>query len=162
MSSRPFSILGLQQIAVGGLDKLALRRLWVDLLGLTLTGEFKSERENVDEDIAVVGQGPLRVEVDLMQPLDPARSPKVHEPALNHVGLWVDDLPAAVEWLTAQGMRFTPGGIRKGAAGYDVCFVHPKGNAESPVGGEGVLIELVQAPPEVIQAFRRLAAAKSG
>ncbi len=162
MSSRPFSILGLQQIAVGGLDKLALRRLWVDLLGLTLTGEFKSERENVDEDIVVAGQGPLRVEVDLMQPLDPTRSPKVHEPALNHVGLWVDDLPAAVEWLAAQGMRFTPGGIRKGAAGYDVCFVHPKGNAESPVGGEGVLIELVQAPPEVIQAFRRLAAAKSG
>jgi lactoylglutathione lyase len=157
MSPRPFSILGIQQIAVGGLDKKALRRLWIDLLGLTLMGEFKSERENVDEDIAVAGSGPLRVEVDLMQPLDAGRSPKVHEPALNHVGLWVDDLAAAVTWLGAQGMRFTPGGIRKGAAGYDVCFVHPKGNADTPIGGEGVLIELVQAPAEVIDAFRRLA-----
>jgi lactoylglutathione lyase len=73
------------------------------------------------------------------------------------VGLWVDDLAAAVTWLGAQGMRFTPGGIRKGAAGYDVCFVHPKGNADTPIGGEGVLIELVQAPAEVIDAFRRLA-----
>lgn len=157
MTSRPFSVLGIQQIAVGALDKKPLRRLWVDLLGLTVTGEFRSERENVDEDIAVAGSGPLRVEVDLMQPVDPAKSPKVHEPALNHVGLWIDDLHAAVEWLATQGMRFTPGGIRKGAAGFDVCFVHPKGSADAPVGGEGVLIELVQAPPEVIAAFRRLA-----
>jgi lactoylglutathione lyase len=155
MRARPFRILGLQQIAVGGLDKGALRRLWVDTLGLERVGEFRSERENVDEDIAVAGQGPLRVEVDLMQPIDAARSPKVHEPALNHVGLWVDDLAAAVAWLGERGVRFTPGGIRKGAAGHDVCFIHPKGNAEAPIGGEGVLIELVQAPPEVQDAFAR-------
>jgi lactoylglutathione lyase len=157
MAARPFRILGLQQIAIGGLDKGALRRLWVDTLGLERVGEFRSERENVDEDIAVAGDGPLRVEVDLMQPIDAAKSPKVHEPALNHVGLWVDDLAAAVAWLGERGVRFTPGGIRKGAAGYDVCFIHPKGNADAPIGGEGVLIELVQAPPEVHQAFRKAA-----
>lgn len=159
MSDRPFQVLGLQQIAVGGLDKARLRTLWIDTLGLTPTGSFKSERENVDEDIAVVGSGPLKVEVDLMQPLDPGRSPKVHEPALNHVGLWIDDLAAAVRWLEGCGMRFTPGGIRKGASGFDVCFIHPKGNEATPIGGEGVLIELVQAPPEVIAAFRALDAA---
>jgi len=155
-SDRPFRILGLQQIAVGALDKAGLRRLWIDTLGLTRVGEFRSERENVDEDIAVAGEGPLRVEVDLMQPIDPARSPKVHEPALNHVGLWVDDLEAAVAWLGERGVRFTPGGIRKGAAGHDVCFIHPKGSADAPIGGEGVLIELVQAPPEVRAAFERV------
>ena len=152
MSQRPFRVLGLQQIAVGGPDKTALRRLWIDLLGLDLEGEFKSERENVDEDIAVAGRGLGRVEVDLMQPIDADAKPKVHDPPLNHVGLWVDDLAAAVAWLEGQGMRFTPGGIRKGAAGHDVCFIHPKGNEASPVGGCGVLIELVQAPPEVIEA----------
>jgi len=155
VSNRPFRVLGVQQIAVGGPDKAALRRLWVDTLGLTVTGTFRSESENVDEDIAVAGSGPLKVEVDLMQPLDPEKRPKVHEPPLNHIGLWIDDLPAAVEWLTRQGVRFTPGGIRKGAAGYDVCFIHPKGNAEAPLSGEGVLIELIQAPPEVIAAFTR-------
>lgn len=154
MNERPFRILGLQQIAVGAPDKQRLRRLWIDLLGLDATGTFRSERENVDEDIAIAGVGPFRVEVDLMQPIDPAKSPKVHEPALNHVGLWVDDLAAAVAWLEKQGVRFTPGGIRKGAAGHDVCFVHPKGNDAAPVGGEGVLIELVQAPPEVVAAHR--------
>ena len=58
-------------------------------------------------------------------------------------------------------MRFTPGGIRKGAAGFDVCFIHPKGSDEAPVGGEGVLIELVQAPPDVIEAHARVAASVS-
>jgi lactoylglutathione lyase len=147
---RPFRVLGLQQIAVGATDKARLRLLWIDILGLDLAGTYRSERENVDEDIAIVGRGPARVEVDLMQPVDPNKKPAVHDPALNHIGLWVDDLKAAVEWLGAKGVRFTPGGIRKGAAGYDVCFIHPKGSPEAPQGGEGVLIELVQAPPDVI------------
>ena len=157
MSERPFRVLGVQQIAVGASDKSALRHFWVDLLGFTPEGTFRSERENVDEDITSVGEGAAKVELDLMQPIDPAKSPKVHEPALNHIGLWIDDLPAAVQWLGAQGVRFTPGGIRQGAAGFDVCFVHPKGNAESPIGAVGVLVELVQAPPEVIRAFAALA-----
>ena len=157
MADRPFRVLGLQQIAVGSTDKARLKRLWVDTLGLTLEGNYKSEKENVDEDIAVAGRGPFRVEVDLMQPVDPAKKPRVDEPALNHVGLWIDDLAAAVGWLEARGVRFTPGGIRKGAAGYDVTFIHPKGDEKSPIGGEGVLIELVQAPPEVIKAFETLA-----
>ena len=159
MSDRPFEILGLQQIAVGGLDKGALRRFWIDTLGLTATGTYRSDSENVDEDIAVAGSGVFAVEVDLMQPIDPEKRPKVHDPALNHVGLWGDDLRKAVAWLTEQGVRFTPGGIRKGAAGYDVCFIHPKGNEETPIGGEGVLIELVQAPANVIAAYREQAQA---
>lgn len=158
MMARPFKVLGIQQIAIGGPDKLKLQKLWVDLFGLEVTGTFKSERENVDEDICSLGQGPLKVEVDLMQPLDPEKKPAVHATPLNHVGLWVDDLPKAVEWLTAQGLRFAPGGIRRGGSGFDICFVHPKGNEQFPVGGEGVLIELVQAPPEVVKAFSALAA----
>lgn len=136
-------------------DKLA--KLWVDTLGLEKVHTFKSERENVDEDILRLGKGPFAVEVDLMQPLDATKSPKVHDPQLNHIGLWVDDLAAAVKHLTAKGVRFTPGGIRKGASGFDVTFIHPKGNEASPIGGEGVLIELVQAPKDVIEAFSKLA-----
>ena len=150
---KPFKVLGIQQIAIGGPDKQRLRALWVDILGLSVKSSFVSERENVDEDICALGAGPHAVEVDLMQPLDPERKPAVHATPLNHVGLWIDDLPAAVEWMRAQGVRFAPGGIRKGAAGYDICFVHPKGNDEFPLGGEGVLIELVQAPAEVVKAL---------
>lgn len=153
MSDKPYRILGIQQVAIGGPDKQALRRLWVDVLGLQVTGQFTSERENVDEDICTLGSGPHRVEVDLMQPLDPDKKPAVHTTPLNHVGLWVDDLPQAVAWMTAHGVRFAPGGIRRGAAGFDICFIHPKSNDEFPIAGEGVLIELVQAPPDVIAAL---------
>jgi lactoylglutathione lyase len=152
-SPKPFRILGIQQIAIGGPDKQRLRALWVDMLGLSVKSTFVSERENVDEDICALGRGPTAVEVDLMQPLDPDRKPAVHATPLNHVGLWVDDLRSAVEWMSAHGVRFAPGGIRPGAAGHDICFIHPKGNEEFPLGGEGVLIELVQAPPEVVQAL---------
>ena len=155
--ARPIPVLGVQQIAIGGPDKSRLKKLWVDLFGLELTGNFTSERENVDEDICAIGVGPFKVEVDLMQPLDPEKKPAVHTTPLNHVGLWINDLPLAVNWLSAQGVRFAPGGIRKGAAGFDICFIHPKGNEDLPIGGEGVLIELVQAPPEVVKAFAAMA-----
>ena len=148
--TKPFKILGIQQIAIGGESKVRLRKLWVDLLGFEYKSTFISERENVDEDICAMGQGVHEIEVDLMQPLDLEKKPAVHQTPLNHIGLWVDDLPKAVEWLSAQGLRFAPGGIRQGAAGHDITFVHPKGNAEFPYCGEGVLIELVQAPPAII------------
>lgn len=154
---RPFQVLGVQQIAIGGVSKDRLKTLWVDMFGLEVSGTYKSERENVDEDICTLGAGAFKVEVDLMQPLDPDGKPAVHTTPLNHVGLWVDDLPTAVEWLTAQGVRFAPGGIRQGAAGYDICFLHPKSNEQFPIAGEGVLIELVQAPPEVVKAYSQMA-----
>ena len=152
-SNRPFKVLGIQQVAIGGTDKQRMKKLWVDMLGLEQTGTFQSERENVDEDILAMGKGAMKVEVDIMQPMDIDKKPAVHATPLNHIGLWIDDLPKAVEWLTANGVRFAPGGIRKGAAGYDITFLHPKSNDEFPIAGEGVLIELVQAPQDVIDAL---------
>lgn len=151
--NRPFSIIGVQQIAVGSDDKSALKHLWVDLLGLTFLGTYKSESENVDEDICSIGHNNMAIEVDLMQPLDKSRSPRVDYPALNHIGLWVDDLEVAVSWLSSKGVNFASGGIREGASGHKICFVHPKASATHPFGGEGVLIELVQAPKAVIESF---------
>ena len=151
--TRPFKILGVQQIAIGGTNKQKLKTLWVDLLGFQYKDTFVSERENVDEDICAIGKGAHEIEVDLMQPLNIDKKPAVHQTPLNHIGLWVDDLPKAVTWLTEQGLRFAPGGIRPGASGHDIIFVHPKGNDEFPFGGEGVLIELVQAPPEILAAL---------
>lgn len=153
MDQRPFKILGIQQIAVSGLEKARMRGLWVDVLGLQQVGRYRSNAENVDEDILSLGSGAHQVEIDLMQPIDPEGKPRVQAPPLNHVGLWVDDLPTAVEWLQAKGVRFAPGGIRKGASGHDICFIHPKASDEFPIAGEGVLIELVQAPPEVCEAL---------
>ncbi|HEX7701067.1 MAG TPA: VOC family protein, partial [Kofleriaceae bacterium] len=63
---RPFKILGVQQIAIGGPSKAALRSLWVDLFGIAMQSSFRSERENVDEDILSLAG----VEIDLMEPID--------------------------------------------------------------------------------------------
>lgn len=152
---RPFRILGVQQIAFGARDKADLVPLWVDLLGLERVGTFQSDRENVDEDLLRIGSGPTAVEIDLMQPLDESRRPRPDTPALNHVGLWVDDLEAAYHWLAERGVHFAPGGLRRGASGHLVCFIHPRPSETHPVSGQGALIELVQAPPEVVDACAR-------
>jgi lactoylglutathione lyase len=150
-----FKVLGLQQLAIGNTSRDELRTLWVDLLGLPQpVHSFKSEKENVDEDVLELGEGAEKVEIDLMQPIDPSKSPKVHIPPLNHFGIWIDDLEACVENLKQKGVRFTPGGIRKGASGYNVTFIHPKGSQNEPFGSCGVLVELVQAPPEVIEKLK--------
>jgi lactoylglutathione lyase len=157
MSARPFTVLGVQQIALGSSDRQALRALWVDCFGLHPVSTFVSSRENVDEEILSVGRGLGLVEVDLMQPIDADKRPVIHEPPLHHFGLWIDDLRAAVGWLVTHGVRLTPGGIRRGAAGHDVCFVHPKPSRWFPLSGQGVLIELVQAPSSLTDAYRKSA-----
>lgn len=156
MTQRSFRILGVQQIAIGNAQRAALHTLWCELLGLPSIGTFRSAAENVDEEILRAGVGAFAVEVDLMEPVDANSRPRVHEPPLNHIGLWVDDLAQAHAELTARGMRFTEGGIRRGASGHEVCFIHPKPSADSPLSGLGVLIELVQAPPELIAEYARL------
>jgi lactoylglutathione lyase len=153
MDARPFHVLGVQQIALGGVDRRALEVLWVDCLGASVQSTFQSVSENVDEAVLSLGRGLGRVEVDLMQPLDANARPAVHVPALNHVGLWIDDLRLAVMWLVLRGVRFTRGGIRRGASGHEVCFVHPKPSAYFPLCGQGVLIELVQAPAQLVREY---------
>jgi len=150
---RPFNVLGIQQVAIGCLNRGPLDTLWKGIFGLEPTATKRIESENVEEDIIKLGVAPYEVEVDLMNPIDPNKSPKVHVPPLNHIGIWIDNLEAAVKWMEERGVRFTPGGIRKGAAGHNVAFIHPKGTETHPVGGAGVLIELVQAPTGVIEAF---------
>ncbi len=125
------------------------------MLGLAVKGNFVSASARTStRTSARSGNGAHAVEVDLMQPLDPDKKPAVHTTPLNHVGLWVDDLPKAVEWMTANGVRFAPGGIRKGAAGHDICFIHPKGNDEFPLGRRGRADRAGAGPAEVIAALR--------
>jgi lactoylglutathione lyase len=153
ITDRPFKILGIQQIAIGHDNRTSLNHLWYNIFGLQpIQQNIRIETENVCEDIV---RDMNDIEIDLMTPLDVTKSPKVHVPPLNHIGLWVDQLPIAVEWMTQQGVRFTPGGIRTGAAGYDVTFIHPKSNDTFPICGNGILIELVQAPDHIIERYNQ-------
>jgi hypothetical protein len=82
--SRPFRVLGVQQIAIGSCDRGPLTRLWTEMLGLNSTESHRMEKENVEEDIIRLGHPPFAVEIDLMCPIDPDKSPKVR----NIVLLW--------------------------------------------------------------------------
>jgi len=108
---RPFRILGVQQIAIGSDDRTSLNHLWKDILGLMPhKTNIRMEKENVVEDSVQVGMDALsQVEIDLMTPIDVEAHPRVHTKPLHHVGLWVDHLADAVEWMAARGVRFTPG-----------------------------------------------------
>merc|ERR1719445_2627373 len=72
---KPFQILGLQPIAIGSLNKSLLSALWCTQLGIPKIGEFSSKKENVDEDILLLGKGVNAVEIDLMSPLDKSKKP---------------------------------------------------------------------------------------
>jgi lactoylglutathione lyase len=138
MADKPFRILGIQQIAVGGPTSSACARCGWTCFGLQVRSTFVSERENVDEDICALGSGPTAVEVDLMQPLDPERKPAVHATPLNHVGLWVDDLPRAVRVDDGARRALRPGRHPQGCR-RPRHLLHPpaSGNDEFPLGGRG-------------------------
>ena len=55
MTARPFRVLGVQQIAVGGPDKARAAHVVGRPLGLARPAPYRSESENVDEDILAVG-----------------------------------------------------------------------------------------------------------
>ena len=58
-------------MAIGSPSKTKLQEFWIGHLGIEKVGEFKSEKENVDEDILRVGSGVLgSAEIDLMAPID--------------------------------------------------------------------------------------------
>jgi lactoylglutathione lyase len=111
----------------------------------------------VDEDITAMGSGPFKVEVDLMQPLDPAKSRRCNEPPLNHIGLWIDNSrsPSSGSRHRACVSRRAASARAPPASTSPSCI--PRAMNNRPIGGNGVLIELVQAPPEVVSAFARLA-----
>ena len=126
---------------------------YIDVLGLPSERLDEFRRGEVGFPSVRINEGTL---IDLQR--DESR-PEAAKLNLNHFCLVTEpvDLEALASELEGQGVRFAPGGIRKGAAGFDICFLHPKANEAFPIAGEGVLVELVQAPAEVVKAFAALA-----
>ena len=120
-----------------------------DTLGIPTTGSYRSERHNVDEDILTLGEGPHAVELDLMEPVDPSRSPRVNSPALNHIGLWVDDLHA-VEPTRLPGNLMSARRRTAGAAGARACLA---GAFSSAVGLAAALV-VADLPRRFVVASR--------
>jgi methylmalonyl-CoA epimerase len=65
-------------------------------------------------------------------------------PGLHHVTLRVDDLRAALAYLSARGVRLVDAAPRPGAHGSLIAFIHPS-------AAHGVLVELKQAAPPAVR-----------
>ena len=69
---------------------------------------------------------------------------------------------AAVEWLGAQGVRFTPGGIRKGAWRLRRVLHSPEGRRQRSRRGAKASSSGSSRPPDVVAAPGRLKQAEQG
>lgn len=126
-----------------GIAVRALREaipLYEAILGEPPEGEESVPGEGVR--VTFFGRGAGRVE--LLEPTGPdspiARFLDRHGPGLHHLCLRVPDVEEAVRRARAVGAEVIPPGIREGAGGRRVAFLHPR-------SAGGVLLELTEAPP---------------
>lgn len=126
-------------IAVPSLEEA--RSLYVGALGLAAGDVEHVPDQKVD--VLVLRAGSQRVE--LVQPAAEdspvSRFLERTGGGIHHLAWRVDDLPAALERLTAAGVRLIDEAPRPGAHGTRVAFLHPKATG-------GVLMELVEDPAE--------------
>jgi methylmalonyl-CoA/ethylmalonyl-CoA epimerase len=120
---------------------LAEARTFYERLGLQVMPAETVEAEKVR--LAMVPVGESRIE--LLEPTSSdstiARFLEKRGEGLHHVALHVNDLAGTVERLKAAGTRLISDDIKIGAGGHLYVFVHPSSSG-------GVLIELVEDPPE--------------
>ena len=120
---------------------LAEARKFYEKLGLQVMSEETVEAEKVR--LAMVPVGESRIE--LLEPTSPestiARFLEKRGEGLHHVAIHVSDLAGTVERLKAAGTRLISDDIKIGAGGHLYVFVHPSSSG-------GVLLELVEDPPE--------------
>lgn len=114
--------------------------LWSAILGRAPGGRESVEPEGVR--LVFFGRGAGRVE--LLEPTHDdspvGRFLRRRGPGLHHVCLAVDDLEGAVRRARVEGAELVPPGIREGAGGSRVAFLHPRSTG-------GILLELSEREP---------------
>lgn len=124
-------------IAIADVDQA--RRLYEDVLGLTLT------REEVvtDQGVRTFFYPIAGVKLELLGSISPdgpiARHIEKRGAGLQHLAVEVDDIEAAIAELKSKGVRMLDDAPRKGVENTRIAFVHPKDTL-------GVLLELVEHP----------------
>ncbi|MEW5733225.1 MAG: methylmalonyl-CoA epimerase [Thermodesulfobacteriota bacterium] len=122
-------------IAVNSIDNA--RKLWEDVLGLTLTGKETVQTQKVTTAFLPVGES----EVELLESTAPdgpvAKFIEKRGEGIQHVAFRVDDIEAALAELKEKGVALIDQTPRIGAGGAKIAFLHPKATF-------GVLVELCQ------------------
>lgn len=113
------------------------KKLYVDILGLTVTGEETVEEQKVKVCFIPCGDS----EIELLESTSPdgpvAKFIEARGEGIQHLAVRVDDIEAAIAEMKEKGMRMLDEKPRYGAGGAKIAFVHPK-------AANGVLLELLQ------------------
>lgn len=115
--------------------------VWTALLGINADGEEEVPYEQVR--VAFFGSDTGRIELlEATGPESPiAQFIEKRGPGVHHIALRVADLEAALDRARRFGLDPIAPGIREGAGGHRVAFLHPRDTG-------GVLTELTEAPAE--------------
>ncbi|NOT24665.1 MAG: methylmalonyl-CoA epimerase [Acidobacteria bacterium] len=128
----------LDHIGIAVQDVEAALGFYRDALGLDVEAPEEVLSQRVRTHFIPAGQAAL----ELLEPTAPdspiARFLATRGPGLHHVTLRVDDIRAALEQLSARGVRLIDTQPRPGAHESLIAFIHPS-------AAHGVLVELKQA-----------------
>lgn len=129
----------IDHVGIAVSDLAAAKRLYEDLLGLTLTREEVVTDQGVRTHFYPIAG----VKLELLESVTPdgpiARHLAKRGPGLQHLAVEVEDIEAAIAELKAKGVRMVDDVPRKGVEDTRIAFVHPKDS-------HGVLLELVELP----------------
>jgi methylmalonyl-CoA/ethylmalonyl-CoA epimerase len=131
-------------VAVPSLERAL--SFWSDALGLEVGGIETVESEQVKVAFLDVGGSRIELLEATAEASPVARFVNKRGGGLHHLTLAVSDLPRLLTELEERGVKILGDGIRTGAGGRRVAFLHP-----SAAGG--VLLELIERrdPPEVTE-----------
>lgn len=127
----------IDHVGIAIADLAAAKRVYEDILGLTLTREEVVEEQGVRTHFYPVAG----VKLELLESITPdgpiARFLEKRGAGLQHLAVEVDDIEAAIAELKGKGVRMLDETPRRGVENSRIAFVHPKDT-------HGVLLELVQ------------------
>jgi methylmalonyl-CoA/ethylmalonyl-CoA epimerase len=126
-------------LAVHDMDEAL--RFWRDALGLTLEGTETVPSEKVRTGFLPAGETRIELLEATGDDSPVARRLAKAGPGVHHIALDVEDLEASLERLQKHGIKILGDGVRAGAGGTKVAFLHPGSCG-------GVLVELVQSDSE--------------
>jgi methylmalonyl-CoA/ethylmalonyl-CoA epimerase len=130
-------VLGLDHLGVACRDPKERCILWADLLGLPLERIEDVKTEGVRTWFLDMGGGHLELLEPTSDESPVAKQIEKRGEGIAHMALRVDDIDAVLARLAARGIEPLPPGIRPGAGGAKVAFLHPKATG-------GVLLELCE------------------
>lgn len=112
-------------------------KIYMDILGLKVTGEEVVEEQKVRTAFIPVGESKIEL-LESTAPDGPiAKHIEKRGEGIQHIAFKVDNIEKALKSLKQKGVRLIDEKPRFGAGGAKIAFIHPKDT-------KGVLIELCE------------------